>query len=135
MNIVFTNGCFDLLHEGHINLLREAAVQGDYFIVAVNDDDSVRHLKGAGRPFQTLEERIDAIIDTGEADAVIPFDGDPLPLIYSLRPKVMVKGDDWTMSSVTGASALVHWGGRLHLVKRTPGISTTEVARAQGRIS
>lgn len=137
MKIGFTNGCFDLLHEGHLYLLAAAKSRCDYLVIAVDSDENVRRLKGEGRPFQTLEERMLRIrsIDYGRAyPIVIPFTGSPIPLICAIQPRYLFKGDDRPAHEIQGASILPQWGGELVLLPRIADISTTEIACAQGRI-
>lgn len=135
MKIVLANGCFDGLHEGHRYLLEQAAAQGDYLIVAVNNDKSVTDLKGYGRPLYPLAERIAMIESLTQADAVIPFDGNPEALVAAIRCHVLVKGDDYREQDVRGGFLMRQWGGRVHIVKRLAGISTTEIARAHRSVS
>ncbi len=127
--IVFTNGCYDLLHVGHINLLDRARQQGDKLIVAINGDDSVKRLKGRTRPIVGEEERARVLAALSVIDAVVIFDEDtPLELIRALRPEVLVKGGDYTEDRVVGASEVRSWGGRVCLVPLVAGFSTSELA-------
>jgi D-beta-D-heptose 7-phosphate kinase/D-beta-D-heptose 1-phosphate adenosyltransferase len=134
-SIVFTNGCFDLLHFGHQHLLSGAAQEGDVLIVAVNSDASIRRLKGPDRP-QTEEEVRLLMLAWGEAvDYVISFDEDtPIPLLEALRPDVLVKGDEYRTGIVVGREVVEGYGGRVAFVSQLPGISTTAlIARGEGR--
>ncbi|HNE50321.1 MAG: adenylyltransferase/cytidyltransferase family protein [Chitinophagales bacterium] len=103
--IVFTNGCFDLLHEGHLHLLKEAKKLGDILIIGINDDASVKRLKGNTRPIEQLETRILHLNNTGLADFVIPFTEDtPLSLIEKIQPQIIVKGSDYTKENIIGSN-------------------------------
>lgn len=118
------NGCFDLLHSGHVFFLKEARKNCDYLVVAVNTDESIRALKGNSRPIWNLERRIRALQVNPSASAVIPFDGDAVSLIESLRPDVIIRGAD----QLCEATRL----GALYItVARIPGISTTELIGRQ----
>lgn len=126
--IVFTNGCFDLLHRGHVHLFREAKAQGDVLIVAVNDDDSVRKLKGPQRPVFPLEERLEILEALGDVDFLVSFSDDtPLRLIKVLLPDVLVKGGDWTPEEVVGRTEVETAGGRVVIVPYLPGRSSSEI--------
>ncbi len=126
--IVFTNGCFDLLHMGHIQLIEEAAAQGDKLIVALNSDSSVKRLKGESRPIQPEKARAIVMAALEGVDAVILFDeATPLHLIKALLPDVLVKGGDYDVQSVVGAQHVISHGGRVHLAKFMDGYSTTNI--------
>jgi D-beta-D-heptose 7-phosphate kinase / D-beta-D-heptose 1-phosphate adenosyltransferase len=115
--IVFTNGCYDLLHLGHISLLERARQQGDRLIVAINGDASVRRLKGPNQPILGEQERARIIAALSAVDAVVIFDeSTPLELIRTLRPDVLVKGGDYAEADVVGAAEVYAWGGRVCLV-------------------
>ena len=123
---VFTNGCFDLLHPGHLRVLREAAAQGDRLVVALNDDASVRGLKGPQRPVQDENARAALLSALVWVDAVVLFgQEDPGDLIRLLVPDVLVKGGDYTVQTVVGADTVLQAGGRVHLVSLLEGHSTT----------
>ncbi len=125
--IVFTNGCFDLLHAGHISLLRQARSYGDVLVVGVNDDASVARLKGDGRPVHALADRLDVLSELESVDIVTAFSEDtPLGLIEALRPDVLIKGADYTVETVVGADLVRSWGGRVELVELLEGRSSTE---------
>lgn len=129
--IVFTNGCFDLLHIGHVRLLREAAAQGDKLIVAINADASVRRLKGKERPIQKAAARAAVMAALDGVDAVIVFEEDtPLRLIEALTPHVLVKGGDYMEATVVGAAHVLAHGGRVHIVPTVDGYSTTSLVAA-----
>jgi D-beta-D-heptose 7-phosphate kinase/D-beta-D-heptose 1-phosphate adenosyltransferase len=126
--IVFTNGCYDLLHVGHISLLERAHEQGDRLIVAINSDDSVRRLKGPTRPMVGEHERARVLAALSAVDAVVIFnESTPLELIRMLRPDVLVKGGDYSESAVVGALEVRSWGGRVHLVPLVEGFSTSKL--------
>jgi rfaE bifunctional protein nucleotidyltransferase chain/domain len=128
--IVFTNGCFDLLHPGHVRYLFAARALGDALVVALNEDASVRRLKGAGRPVLRFDERAEVLAALEAVDHMIGFDTDtPLALITRLRPDVLVKGADWDENDIAGAAEVRSWGGRVERVQLVPGVSTTELLR------
>lgn len=130
--IVFTNGCFDLLHMGHITLLENARREGDRLVVAINSDASVRGLKGTARPIVSEKERARILAALAAVDAVVIFeDPTPLRLIETLRPDVIVKGGDYNKDTVVGAKEVQSWGGRVKIVPTVAGFSTTKlIARA-----
>lgn len=128
--IVFTNGCFDLLHAGHVDYLQKAADEGERLIVALNTDRSVRALKGEGRPIVNQEDRAFLIAALAAVDAVILFDEEtPMTLIEALRPDVLAKGADYTEDRVVGAKEVRSWGGDVVLVPLIEGKSTSELIR------
>ena len=129
--VVFTNGVFDLLHPGHVDVLLGARRQGDALIVAVNSDDSVRRLKGPARPVRSEGERAYVLAAFEMVDCVVLFEQDnPLELIERLRPDVLVKGGDYREETIVGASQVRAWGGSVIVVPLTPGQSTTNIIRA-----
>ena len=131
--IAFTNGVFDLLHPGHIDLLLAARGTADALVVGVNSDDSVRRLKGAGRPVRSAEERAFVLAAVECVDLVVVFPEDtPLELVKALKPNVIVKGGDYTEATIVGASEVKSWGGRVVVVPLTPGQSTTAIIRKLG---
>lgn len=132
--VVFTNGVFDLLHRGHVDLLLAARELGDALVVGVNSDDSVRRLKGPQRPIRGEADRLYVLAALEVVDAVVPFGEDtPLELIRALRPDVLVKGGDYTIETVVGAPDVIAWGGDVVLIPLTAGHSTTgTVARLRG---
>ena len=135
--IVFTNGCFDLLHVGHVTLLALARRQGDRLVVGLNTDRSVRALKGETRPVITQGDRARVLAGLASVDAVVLFDEDtPLRLIESLQPDVVVKGGDYDESQVVGADLVKSWGGRVVLIPLVEGRSTTGIlAAGQARLA
>jgi D-beta-D-heptose 7-phosphate kinase/D-beta-D-heptose 1-phosphate adenosyltransferase len=126
--LVFTNGCFDLLHSGHIKLLQSAAKEGDKLVVGLNSDDSVKRLKGALRPILSETERAAILSSIECVDMVVIFEEDtPLNLIQSLKPDILVKGGDYTRETVVGYDLVESWGGEVVLVSLKQGKSTTEI--------
>jgi len=124
--VVFTNGVFDLLHPGHVDVLVAARALGDALAVGLNTDASVRRLKGPTRPVRSERDRAHVLAALEAVDAVVLFDDDtPLELIRALMPDVLVKGGDYTMESVVGAQDVVAHGGEVVIVPLTPGHSTT----------
>lgn len=130
-SVVFTNGCFDVLHAGHVTMLERAREQGDLLVVGLNDDSSVRRLKGPSRPVNGQDDRARVLSSLGCVDLVVLFgsgEGEhdtPLQLIRKIRPDVLIKGADYAKESVVGASDVESWGGRVVLIDLVPGRSTT----------
>jgi D-beta-D-heptose 7-phosphate kinase/D-beta-D-heptose 1-phosphate adenosyltransferase len=123
--VVFANGCFDLIHRGHVEMLRQARAEGDVLIVALNDDESVRRLKGPSRPVTTQEDRAEVMAALEMVDAVTFFgEDDPGELIRALVPDVLVKGEDWAHDAIVGRDTVEGAGGRVVRVRLTPGRST-----------
>jgi len=132
--VVFTNGCFDLLHAGHVALLQKARGLGDLLVVGVNADRSVRRLKGPGRPIVPLAERLEVLAALRAVDYVVPFSADtPARLIAMLRPEVLVKGGDYRRSEVVGAATVEGLGGRVVTLPLRKGRSTTALIRRARR--
>ena len=128
--IAFTNGCFDILHAGHVQYLEEAKAQADVLIVAVNSDASVRSLKGPTRPINSMDARCTVLAALQSVDFIVGFDeATPLTLIQAIRPDVLVKGADYTHREVVGASFVESYGGRVHLAKFRDGFSTTNLVQ------
>jgi len=126
--VVFTNGCFDLLHIGHLKLLREAAQLGDVLVLAINSDESVRRLKGSGRPLMPQAERAAILAALDCVDAVTIFGEDtPLETLQQVRPDILVKGQDYRLDEVVGRELVEAAGGRVELVPLQPDRSTTEL--------
>lgn len=126
--LVFTNGCFDLLHAGHIGLFREARRLGDALIAALNDDASVRRLKGPSRPVTPLEERLE-ILEAVEAVSYLTWFAEDTPreIVAAIRPDVLVKGGDWTPDKVVGRGEVEAAGGRVVIIPYRPGHSTSSI--------
>ena len=135
--VVFTNGCFDLLHIGHITLLEKARSKGDRLIVGLNSDSSVRRVKGAPRPLVGEQERAKILAALSAVDAVVLFhESTPLKLIEAIRPDVLVKGGDYTEENVVGAREVRAWGGRVELIPLVEGVSTTRlIAKSVAAVS
>ena len=124
--IVFTNGCFDLLHKGHRDLIKQSFSFGDILIVGLNSDESVKRLKGEDRPMQNEVERKNALLNTGYVNEVYIFDDDtPLELINLIKPDILVKGGDYTQNEIVGYEEVTSSGGEIKIVPLTPGFSTT----------
>jgi rfaE bifunctional protein nucleotidyltransferase chain/domain len=128
--IVFTNGCFDLLHPGHIGSLEQARALGDALVVGLNSDASVRQLKGAGRPVLPERERAEILTALECVDAVVIFDDlTPREVIARLLPDVLVKGGDWPGDQIVGREEVEAAGGRVVSIPVVPGYSTTAILR------
>ncbi len=133
--VVFTNGCFDLLHVGHVRSLEQARRLGDRLVVAVNSDASVRRLKGEGRPLVPLAQRLELLAALASVDWVFGFRSDtPRSAILAVRPDVLAKGGDWSLDRIVGREEVESWGGRVVRLREVPGVRTSRlVARARGR--
>jgi D-beta-D-heptose 7-phosphate kinase/D-beta-D-heptose 1-phosphate adenosyltransferase len=130
LRIGFTNGCFDILHPGHIKLLTQSRAACDRLIVGLNDDASVRRLKGEGRPMQDVHARAEVLAALEAVDLVVVFDQDtPLELIRCVRPKVLLKGGDYRREEVVGREIVERDGGEVLLIDLVPGFSTTKIVR------
>jgi rfaE bifunctional protein nucleotidyltransferase chain/domain len=126
--VVFTNGVFDLLHPGHVDVITGARAQGDALVVAINADDSVRRLKGPTRPVRSQAERSYVLAAFEAVDAVIVFTEDtPLEVVTLLQPDVIVKGGDYDERTIVGADVVRARGGRVIVIPLTPGQSTTSI--------
>jgi D-beta-D-heptose 7-phosphate kinase/D-beta-D-heptose 1-phosphate adenosyltransferase len=133
LRLGFTNGCFDLLHPGHVSLLAQARAACDRLIVGLNSDASTRRLKGEGRPIQSEAARAAVLASLASVDLVVIFGEDtPLKLIEALKPEVLVKGADYARDEVVGADLVERLGGKLILVELAPGHSTSDTI---GRMS
>jgi rfaE bifunctional protein nucleotidyltransferase chain/domain len=129
-SIAFTNGCFDILHVGHVRYLREARKAGDVLVLALNSDASVRALKGEKRPLVPQTERAEVVASLTSVDYVTLFDETtPLKLIEYLRPDLLVKGGDWKEEQIVGRDAVRSWGGRVVVCAMTEGASTTNIVQ------
>ncbi|MCZ7626492.1 MAG: D-glycero-beta-D-manno-heptose 1-phosphate adenylyltransferase [Candidatus Methylomirabilota bacterium] len=128
--VVFTNGCFDLLHRGHTRLLQQARALGDLLIVGLNSDASVRLLKGPSRPVLLQDERAELLSALFSVDYVVIFEeADPGRIIAALQPDVLVKGADWTMDKVVGRETVERGGGQIVTIPLVEGCSTSRIVR------
>jgi D-beta-D-heptose 7-phosphate kinase/D-beta-D-heptose 1-phosphate adenosyltransferase len=126
--VVFTNGCFDLLHPGHVRYLQEARRLGDVLIVALNSDRAVRELKGASRPILQENERAEVMAALECVDYVVIFDDvSPQATIAALLPDILVKGGDWGVENIIGAAEVTAAGGQVKSLSFIPGVSTSEI--------
>ena len=126
--IVFTNGCFDILHRGHIHYLSKARELGDLLVVGLNSDSSVKRLKGKGRPVNDQSARAEVLGALVMVDYIILFEEDtPLQLIRSIRPDVLVKGGDYKTEEIVGQGEVISWGGSVVTVPLLEGYSTTAI--------
>lgn len=126
--IVFTNGCFDILHRGHVTYLNQARDLGDLLIVGINSDESVKRLKGPERPVNMLEDRAYVLSALKSVDYVIPFEEDtPLNLINLIMPDILVKGGDYTIDRIIGAQEVLAHGGKVEIIPFVPGKSTSAI--------
>lgn len=131
--VVFTNGCFDVLHAGHVTYLTAARQLGDVLVVGLNSDESVRRLKGPQRPVNGVEDRSVVLEALRCVDAVVVFEDDtPLTLITALLPDVLVKGGDYTRETIVGAEVVEASGGRIQTIPLLPGRSTTAILAKGG---
>jgi len=132
--LVFTNGCFDILHRGHVACLEEARELGASLLVVLNSDASVRALKGDGRPVNPLADRLVVVAALACVDAVTHFDADtPLALIKQLRPDHLVKGGDWPVERIVGAREVASWGGQVHSIPVRFPCSTSQMLESLKR--
>jgi rfaE bifunctional protein nucleotidyltransferase chain/domain len=126
--VVFTNGCFDLVHRGHIHLLRQAKALGDILIVGLNSDVSVKTIKGPDRPIMPEADRIELIAALEMVDYVVVYsEPDPYRIIAAIKPNVLVKGGDWSADEIVGADVVEQNGGRVAVVPYLPEFSTTQI--------
>jgi len=124
--IVFTNGCFDILHVGHIRYLSEAKSLGDILVIGINSDKSVKELKGPSRPINSLSDRALILSELRYVDYVVSFEEQtPLELIKIIMPDILVKGGDYTVETVVGSSEVIHSGGQVKLLQFHNGYSST----------
>lgn len=126
--IIFTNGCFDILHVGHVSYLKEAKKLGDYLIVGLNSDQSVKNLKGPTRPYNNQNDRLLVLSELKSVDLVVVFDETtPLKLIQEISPSILVKGGDWDVKSIVGSEYVLSQGGTVKSLPFIHGYSTTKV--------
>ena len=131
-SIVFTNGCFDLLHKGHIDLLNKASTYGDILIVGLNSDNSVKNLKGKGRPIENEITRSEKLLEISNVDFVIIFNSEtPKTLINKIMPDVLVKGGDYNKDDIVGSNEVISSGGKVKIVPLTKGFSTTSIIKSR----
>ena len=127
-SVVFTNGCFDLLHRGHVHILRQAKAAGDLLVVGMNSDKSVRSIKGPARPILPETDRVELIAAMEMVDYVVLFDEpDPYQLIAAIKPNVLAKGGDWSADKIIGAAIVEQDGGRVAVIPYLKGFSTTAI--------
>ena len=130
LKIGFTNGCFDILHTGHVSLLEQARNKCDRLVVALNSDLSVKRLKGDSRPINEQYSRAKLLASLSVVDLVVIFDEDtPYSLITYLKPDLLVKGADYTIDNVVGAKEVASWGGEVYLAELVPDMSTTKIIK------
>jgi D-beta-D-heptose 7-phosphate kinase/D-beta-D-heptose 1-phosphate adenosyltransferase len=128
--IVFTNGCFDILHVGHVRYLAAARSEGDVLVVGLNSDASVKSIKPDNRPIVTQEQRAEVLAGLAVVDFITIFDeSDPMPLIRAIKPDILVKGADWKEKEIVGADVVKAYGGKVVRVEVVPGISTSRIIR------
>ncbi len=126
--IAFTNGCFDILHVGHVRYLKEAKKTGDILVLALNSDSSVRAIKGEERPLVCEEERAEVLAALEFVDFITIFsEPTPLELINQLKPDILIKGGDWAEDKVVGRDEVIKWGGRVAIIPEVEGKSTTNI--------
>jgi len=126
--VVFTNGCFDLLHLGHLRSLEQARRLGDRLVVGVNSDAGVRRLKGAGRPVVPARQRAELLAALACVDWVVVFgEATPLALVRTLRPDLLAKGGDWALPEIAGSAEVRGWGGRVVRLREVAGVRTTRI--------
>jgi rfaE bifunctional protein nucleotidyltransferase chain/domain len=136
MRIVFTNGCFDIIHPGHTHYLREARQLGDLLVVGINSDQSVTDLKGPGRPILKEDERTEVLLSLRSVDAVVPFsEPTPLDLIKAVKPHVLAKGGDWPVDKIVGREFVEKHGGTAVSLPFQKGLSTSELISRIQKIS
>ena len=133
--IVFTNGCFDLLHYGHVKYLEDAKRKGDILVVAINSDTSVRKLKGNKRPIVNQKDRLGLIAALESVDYVVLFNEEtPLKAIKELKPDILVKGADWDRKQIVGSGIVLGYGGNVSTIKLIEGRSTTNLIKKIAKI-
>ena len=134
--VVFTNGCFDLLHYGHVKYLQDARSKGDVLVVAVNSDSSVRKIKGKKRPIVNEKDRLGIIAALQSVDYAVLFkEKTPLKVIKLLKPDILVKGADWDKNNIVGADYVARTGGRVYTIKLIKGRSTTNLIEKIAKLS
>lgn len=132
--VVFTNGCFDLLHKGHLDLLNKASTFGDVLVIGLNSDESVKSLKGDNRPIESQEERTRNLMKLEIVNDVFVFSPEtPIDLIKLIKPDYLVKGGDYKDKDIVGSDEMLKWGGEVKIVNLTPGFSTTSTIEKKRR--
>lgn len=128
--IVFTNGCFDILHYGHTKYLQDARAKGDYLVVGVNSDSSIKKIKGRSRPIIKEADRLRVVEALGCVDFVVLFKEDnPLKVIMALKPDILIKGSDWSKKKIIGADFVESYGGKVQTIKLVKGRSTSAIIK------
>ncbi|MBI5599074.1 MAG: D-glycero-beta-D-manno-heptose 1-phosphate adenylyltransferase [Deltaproteobacteria bacterium] len=128
--VVFTNGCFDIIHAGHVRYLKKAKALGDMLIIGLNSDSSVRKIKGEGRPIVNQKDRAEVLSSLAPVDYVVIFGGPtPIKLVEAIRPDILVKGADWKKGEIVGEGLVRSYGGRVSRIKLARGRSTTDIIR------
>ncbi|RKY54863.1 MAG: D-glycero-beta-D-manno-heptose 1-phosphate adenylyltransferase [Candidatus Neomarinimicrobiota bacterium] len=126
--VVFTNGCFDILHVGHIELLESAKSLGDILVVGLNSDDSVKRLKGTGRPINSVRERVRILSALEFVDYVVIFNEDtPYKLLQEVKPDFLIKGGDYSLDEIVGRNIVESYGGKVKVIQLLKGKSTTDI--------
>ncbi|MEE9189398.1 MAG: D-glycero-beta-D-manno-heptose 1-phosphate adenylyltransferase [Candidatus Neomarinimicrobiota bacterium] len=126
--IVFTNGCFDIIHRGHVELLEKAQTFGDSLVVGLNSDTSVRELKGTHRPIQSQDDRAAILNSIGCVDIVVIFEElTPLEIIVELQPDILVKGGDYNMDNIVGINEMAQWNGKVEIIPLIKSRGTSEI--------
>ena len=128
--IGFTNGCFDLIHQGHIFYLKEARKMCDFLILGLNSDNSIKKIKGKDRPILNQMERTEILANFDFIDKILIFNEEtPINLIKKIRPNIIFKGDDYSIDEVVGSKVIKNWGGKIKLIKCVKGKSTSNIIR------
>jgi len=128
IKVVFTNGCFDILHKGHVDYLYESSLKGQVLVIGLNTDSSIQRLKGKSRPIQNQESRSEVLSALEFVDLITFFDEEtPENLIRSIFPAVLIKGDDYQVSEISGSQFVLSQGGKVETVKITKGVSTSSI--------
>ena len=126
--IVFTNGCFDIIHRGHVEYLKQARNLGDFLVVGLNSDESINRLKGDPRPYNNQSDRAEVLCSLQAVDMVTIFEEDtPLNIITELHPDILVKGGDYDIESVVGAKEVLGWGGEVKIIQFLEGYGTSKL--------
>jgi D-beta-D-heptose 7-phosphate kinase/D-beta-D-heptose 1-phosphate adenosyltransferase len=134
-SIVFTNGCFDIIHAGHVRYLKKARALGDILVVGLNDDASTRTIKGKGRPIVPEKERAEILSALSSVDFVVMFkEPTPIRLIEAIRPDFLVKGADWKRGRIVGEEVVKSYGGRVARIRLVEGRSTTNIIKSVLRL-